>query len=157
LLEFGNRNEYVLITDIDSDIWDFEGVEKIFVPSQNPLYWFYWSNFKLPRILNKMKVDVYHSFKHITAFMLKQKKILTIHGIHSHYFAAQYHKWHETLYWKLLFRAAIKSYDRILTVAESEKNYLVEKVGYPADKFSVTYPGVKEKFKVINDELNWVK
>jgi len=46
----------------------------------------------------------------------------------------------------------VKSYDRIITVSESEKNYLVKYLGYPAELFSVTYLGAHERFKVRNDQ-----
>ena len=148
LLEVDRLNEYVRIVDSNGVGGPaYDGVEEIPVPSQNPMYWFYWSNAVLPRILRRRGVDVYHSFKHITAFWVPAAKLVTIHGIHSHYFLPQYHKRHHTWYWKSMCRLAVDRYDRIITVSESEKNYLVRHLGYPPDRFRVTHLGADDRFR----------
>ena len=159
IIEIDKINKYIILTDKKHPSWQLENVEEIQVPSLNPIYWFFWSNIILPKIIKEENVDIYHSLKHITSFLLRTKKVVTIHGIHSHYFTPQYYKWYDTIYWKLMLKLAVKNYDRILTAAENEKNYFVNNLHYPEAKFNVTYLGADDKFKVIDDKakLNEIK
>ncbi|MFW9931023.1 MAG: glycosyltransferase family 4 protein [Candidatus Thorarchaeota archaeon] len=157
IIEIDNENKYLILTDINHPSWNLKNVEEIPVPSLNPIYWFFWSNTVLPKIIKDKKVDIYHSLKHITAFLIKAKKIVTIHGIHSHYFSPQYYKWYDTLYWKMMLKLAEKSYDKILTVSENEKNFFVNNLKYSESKFSITYLGVDEKFKIIDNKSKLIE
>ncbi|MGI9543903.1 MAG: glycosyltransferase family 4 protein [Cyclobacteriaceae bacterium] len=151
LLKIDKKNRYIIITDPKHDKWECDGIEKIVVPSLNPLCWMIWSNTVLPRLLKQKGVDIYHSLKHITAFRMKAKKLVTLHGVHMHYVMPEIFKPQETLYWKLTTYIAAKRYDRIITVASAEKDYLVEKVGYQKNKFRITHLAGDERFRVIDD------
>jgi len=152
LVTIDKKNKYIIVTDINYGSWGLEGVEEIVVSSVNPLFWIVWSNTILPRLLDERKVDIYHSLKHVNAFCLRAKKVVTFHGIHSHYILPQVQKWHNTVYWKSVASMAVKTYDRIITVAQGEKNYFVKKLGFPEEMFKVTHLAAHKRFRVIEDK-----
>lgn len=152
MISFDTNNEYVIITDPEFGSWGFKDIEEIVVPSNNPIHWFIWSNTVLPKILKEKKIDIYHSLKHITAFYASAKKIVTLHGVHLHYMMPELFKRHETLYWKIATSIALREYDRIVTVAFGERNFFVEKKGYPEEKFRVTHTAGNERFSGTRNE-----
>jgi len=157
LKKIDKKNNYIIITDSKHGSWGIDGIEEIEVPSTNIIYWMIWSNIILPKKLKEHKIQIYHTFKHVTAFRLKIKKIVTLQALHSHYIIPEVYKWYETLYWKFMCSMAAKYYDRLITVAEAEKNYLVDKVGFEEKKFRVTYLGADRRYRVINDNAKLLK
>ena len=157
LLKVDQDNEYIIITDPKHGSWEHDRVDEIVVPSLNPIIWMIWSNTILPKLLEKNKVDIYHSFKHVTAFRLKAKKIVMFHGLHSHYLFPEFYKWYDSLYWKFMYSMAARNYDRLITVANAEKRYLIENLGFPENKFRVTYLAADDHFRVIDDKDNLQK
>lgn len=152
LLKVDKRHEYCLIIDHDGMDIDMEQLDKIIVPSNNPLFWLYWSNLVLPKILNRRRIDVYHSFKHVTAYHLKAKKVLTFHGGPMLYRFPDFYKWYDLLYWKFSYRLAIKTYDRIIATAKAESDFFTDKLAAPASKFRVVNLSGDERFGVIKDD-----
>src|SRR4030066_698592 len=135
LLTFDKKNQYVIITDPNHrGSWSY-GVEEIVVPSLNPLHWMFWSNTTLVSLLQEKNVDVYHTFKHVTAFSIKTKRVVTLHGLHTHYLFPQFYKWYDTIYWKTVYSLAARNYDRLVTVAGGQNKYLVKYLGFPENKF----------------------
>jgi glycosyltransferase involved in cell wall biosynthesis len=152
LLSVDHNNEYIVITDPKHRGWSRRGIEEIVVPFMNPIYWLIWSNTVLPKLLDKNKVEIYHSLKHMTAFRMKAKKIITFHGGHTLYLFPEIYRWYDLMYWKSSYSAAIRKYDRVITVANAEKKYLIENVGFPENKFRVTYLAADDRFHLIKDK-----
>lgn len=159
LFRLDQTNDYMLITDPKNRTWGYDNVSEVVVPSLNPFYWLYWSNAILPRVLTKSKVDIYHSFKHVTAYFLQAKKVLTLHGGPMLYKFPEFYTWYDRMYWKFSYKKAIKSYDRIITTAASERDFFVQNQNAPAKKFRITNLAADDRFQVIEDLklLNKVK
>ena len=47
----------------------------------------------------------------------------------------------------LINRLVVNSFDRIICISQNTKSEIVKTLGYPANKISVAYPGVDERFK----------
>jgi glycosyltransferase involved in cell wall biosynthesis len=152
LLSVDHDNKYILITDPQHRGWSHRGIEEIVVPFMNPMSWVIWSNAVLPKLLEKNKVDIYHSLKHVTAFRMKAKKIITFHGGHTLYLFPEIYKWYDLMYWKSSYSVAIQKYDRVITVANAEKQYLIQNLGFPENKFRVTYLAADDRFQIIRDK-----
>jgi glycosyltransferase involved in cell wall biosynthesis len=159
LLKLDQKNEYTIINDPNHESWGDEKTNKIVVPSLNPVRWIVWSNTILPQILEKNKVDIYHSLKHVTALRLKAKKIVTFHGGPTLYRHPEFYKRHDLIYWKLAYSLAVRKYDKVITGAEAEKRYFVEKLKFPDSKFCVTHLAADNRFRLLegNDKLQTIK
>jgi glycosyltransferase involved in cell wall biosynthesis len=143
--------EFTIITDGKHNSWHNAKVREIIVPTQNPISWVIWSNTVLARILEKEKIDVYHSFKHVTLFRSHAKKILTLHGGPALYQCPDLYKWNERAYWKSAFALALKTYDCIITDAEAEITFFANKLSLPKDKFRFAHLAADECFRIIQD------
>lgn len=152
LLRVDKSNEYIIITDPKHTGLIPPGADKIVVPSLNPIYWMVWSNTILPKLLDEKSVDVYHSFKHVTAYRLKTKNILTFHAGTMLYKFPKLYRWHDLMYWKFSYTMAARKYDRIITVCKTEKNFFKEELGFPGNKFRVTYLAPDSCFRVIQEK-----
>jgi glycosyltransferase involved in cell wall biosynthesis len=151
MFRIGREHTFLLVTDGNGCPWENEGLTRIVVPSSNPLHWLAWSNMVLPSLLARREIDVYHTLKHVTAYRLPAKKVVTFHGGHIHYILPNIFPWHDNIYWKLSYRATIRRYDRIITVAEGEKKHYVDRLGAPQQKFCVTYLAADERYRIIED------
>jgi len=152
LLKVDRNNDYLIITDRQRGSWGYDGVDEIMVPSVNPLHWMVWSNTVLQGLLERCGVDVYHSVKHVTAYRLKAKKVLTLHGGVMLDRFPNFYKWHDRMYWKYSYRMAFRTYERIITATEAEKRHYVEKHGSPETKFRITNFAADQRFRVVEDE-----
>lgn len=151
LLTVDRKNEYVIITDPKHGSWGYDGVDEVVVPSNNPLHWVAWSNTVLPELLKRRGVDVYHSFKHVTAYRLRAKKVLTSHGGGMPYLFPEFFKWYNLMYWKSSYAMAFRIYDRVIAVSHDEKRFFCEDLGYPDSKLRVTNLAASSRFRRIND------
>jgi glycosyltransferase involved in cell wall biosynthesis len=150
LIEIDKKNEYIVLSSPKDKPWNLKGVKELVVPSNNPFGWIVWSNTKLPRILRDEKVDVYHSLKHVTAFWGNFKKIITFHSARF-FFLPQHYKWYDALHWKIMYPAAARKYDCIITVSEAEKKNYMKYIGVPEIKFRVINLAADKRFRIIKD------
>ena len=142
----------MIITDKHQKNLGFYNLEQITIPSLSPSTWFIWSNTVLPRIIKRCKIDIYHSFKHVTAYYLKTNKVLTFHGGAMLYKFPEFYKWYDLLYWKLSYRSAIKLYDRIIVAAAEEQAFFMRHFAIPESKFRIVNLAADKRFRVVNDE-----
>jgi len=152
LMQFDDENKYLIIKDASQESWCHKNFTEINVPSSNPGIWYLWSNTYLPRLLSQKKIDIYHSFKHVTAYFLKQKRVLTLHGGPMLYRFPEFYTWYDRAYWKISYRTAIRFYDRIIATANAESDFFVERFGIPEDKFRVVHLAGDERFGVIKNQ-----
>ncbi|VAX11595.1 hypothetical protein MNBD_GAMMA25-1117, partial [hydrothermal vent metagenome] len=144
-------SDYLLLTDSDTEDWLRHDVEQIRVPSSNPLAWMVWSNAELPALLQKKRIDIYHTLKHVTAFRIPVKSLLTFHGAEMIYRFPKLYKWHDLVYWRLDYNLAARRYDRILTATNAEARFFADRAGIPDGRFSVTPFAADSRFRPIED------
>ncbi|MFQ5729064.1 MAG: glycosyltransferase family 4 protein [Waddliaceae bacterium] len=151
LLTIDKKNQYIILSAPKDKHWNLDGVEERVIPSNNPLSWLIWSNTVLPKMLEREQVDVYHSLKHVTAFRGKTKKIITFHSARF-FFLPQHYKWYDATHWKIMYPAAARKYDCVITVSEAEKENYVEYIrGVAENKFRVINLAADERFRIIDD------
>ncbi len=151
LVKIDKKNQYIILTAPKDKRWGFDGVDERVIPSNNPLSWLIWSNTKLPEMLEQEQVDVYHSLKHVTAFRGKTKKIITFHSARF-FFLPEHYKWYDATHWKIMYPAAARKYDSVITVSEAEKRNYVKYIGGVAEnKFRVINLAADERFQIIDD------
>lgn len=158
LLEIDKENEYFVIRTIKDRKWAIKGIKEIVIPSNNPLGWTLWSNTKLSTILRKEKIDLYHSFKHVSLLRGGLKKTITFHSAR-HFFLPEHYKWYDLLYWKISLPLAARFYDMFIVVSEAEKQLYLKFLKIPEHKVRVIHLASDRRFKFIrcSDELQKVK
>src|SRR3989344_639988 len=118
-----------------------------------------WYNYseqiKLPRLLNKYKLDLVH-FPHFNVPIFYQGKfIVTIHDITPKFFPGPKVKKSllRRLAYNLVLNQALEKSKRIITVSQYTKNNLTKYFDIDSEKIEIIYPGIGEEFKKIDSSF----
>lgn len=150
LLETDDNNEYIVLRTSRDTAWNLDGAREIVIPSNNPVNWTIWSNTKLPEILNREGVDVYHSFKHISLFRSNIRKVISFHSSRF-YLHPEHYKFADYAYWRMLSPIAARRYDAVIVVSKAEKYNFSKNINVPSSKFHVTNLASDSRFRLVND------
>ena len=153
LLRLEPDNYYLLLVDGNEASRARPGVEEIVVPAGNPLLWFLWSNTRLPRLLRQHHIDVYHTLKHVTAFRMPTRAVVTLHGAEMIYRFHRVYAWYDLLYWRIVYPVAGRRYDRLLTATDCEAELFSERKRISIEKFRKTPFAAATRFQKITDPL----
>lgn len=134
----------------------FNNIEFIKMKSQ---FLSLFEQIELPYVVNKYKdVDVFHSPSFVASPFIKCNMIMTIHDL-THIKYKSYATMFRKLYYKFIVMPCARKSVKILTVSEFSKKEIVDWLNCDENKVIVTYNGIDNNFKIINDEseLNNVK
>ncbi len=152
LLALDRSNEYVAIYPRDDEdvARTLEGFEHVrHLPTRiGPGY--VWDHVVVPQLAERAGIDLLFSPFHALPYRGSFRKVLTIHGVEYH-IVPEVLDLHNKLKWIVLEKFGLPRADRILCVSETLKDDLCRTVGIPPEKVSVTYLGVKEIFRPIED------
>lgn len=102
-----------------------------------------WEQAVFPRLLRSQRVDVVHSLGYVGPLSTASRHVVTIHDLN--------YLCHENMIRptqrKLLARmvpAVARAADHILAISEFSKNQIVEHIGVPAEKVTVTLLGARK-------------
>jgi glycosyltransferase involved in cell wall biosynthesis len=111
---------------------------------QNPLNRLYYDNIKMPNLLKRHDIDIFHGLKGVGPKLETVKTIITVHDIHVLVYP-QFAKFKDLVYWKYFSPISIKRADKIISVSEATKKDLIEKMDVPADKIEVIHESYDSK------------
>ena len=140
-----------MLTDSRTEDWLKHDVEQIRIPSSNPFAWMVWSNVELPTLLQKKRIDVYHTLKHVTAFRMPVRSLLAFYRTEMIYRFPQVYKWYDLAYWRLAYNMAARRYDCILTATNAEARFFADRAEIPDSRFRVTPFAADSSFQPIED------
>jgi glycosyltransferase involved in cell wall biosynthesis len=163
LLVIDNKNEYLFVyskLETKQIIDAFIVKDKISFPSSNYILfpsgpYSPKSQLLLPFILNRLKIDVFHSVNFILPFFFnKYRTIITVHDLIPYLFP----QWNFNsikirffLLFKMLVESAIRKADTIVTDSVNSKNDIIKACPFAAHKVEVVYLSVSKDFKKIHD------
>lgn len=109
-----------------------------------------WLNFILPLQLKRKKVDVIHMPVFYAPVIKVCRTVVTIHDMiwfdHPEYFPI----W-QRHFMKMFVPIAAKKADAIITVSDSTKKDIIQKLGIQPEKISVTHLGIAKQFGIIDE------
>jgi glycosyltransferase involved in cell wall biosynthesis len=113
------------------------------VPASSRFARYAWEQFVLPHQVKKYHIDLLHSLGYVQPFRLPCKSVVTIHDLN---FLNIGHMmpWSRRIALQFFVKQSAKAADHIITVSEFSKRQIVEVLGVPAEKVTVTYNAVKE-------------
>lgn len=115
-------------------------------PARHPLLVKIWYNFRLPRLLKKIKPDIFISPDAISSLKLTIPNLTVIHDINFvHRPDDLPKKWSD--FYNKYTPIFIEKADRIATVSEFSKADIIKTYKTSPSKIDVVYNGVKTKFK----------
>ncbi len=113
-----------------------------------------WISFReqwtIPRILHRLKIDLFHSPSFVAPFFCPCKMVMTIHDL-NHIMLPQYYTPMHQFYYNTVVRYSTKRSACVLTVSSFSKSEIIKNLGVPSEKVFVTYNGVSETYKAVED------
>lgn len=107
---------------------------------------------ELPLVLNKFKKDyMFHSPSFSCSPFIKNKSFITIHDL-NHLALPQYYSKFHKYYYKYIVKPFSLRCKKIFTVSEFSKQEIIKWLKCKENKVVVTYNGIDDKFKPINNK-----
>lgn len=110
-----------------------------------------WEQKEIPSVLRKVKADLFHAPSFVAPMFVPCKMIMTIHDL-NHMVLPQFYTFFHQFYYQVIVRNSIKKSQYILTVSKFSKKEIVRTLGLSANKIFVTYNGVSERYRPIEDK-----
>ena len=115
-------------------------------PARHPVLWYLWFEYSVPRVLRRIKPDVFLSTDGYLSLKADCPQVLVVHDLAFEHFPNHVNRLTLRYYKHFTPRYARKA-TRIATVSAYSKNDLVERYGTSPDKIDVVYNGANEAFK----------
>jgi len=152
IFELDKDNDYYIFL-LEPNFSEFKipnsRVHKVKVDS----YWYsYAEQTKFLKAINKQKLDLMH-FPHFNApIFYSGKRIHTIHDITPKFFPGHKQKsWYRKKAYQMTIRASLKKSAKIITISQNTKTDLMKHFNTAADKIEVTYLGIEDQFKKVEN------
>jgi len=120
-------------------------------PARHPVLWHIWFEISLPRILKKIKPNLFLSPDGFLSLKTNVPSLAVIHDLnfaHNPTDLVKTHAWFYNRYFPKYAKKAV----RIATVSEFSKNDIAKQYGISTGKIDVVYNGVSERFSPISKE-----
>ncbi len=123
----------------------------VWPPARHPLLWYIWFEWMIPRVLNKIKPDIFISLDTYTSVRWKGRKITGIHDIAFALFDGQVDQLTEKFF-RHYTPKYISTSEKIITVSNSTKNDLLNFYHCPEDKIVVSTNAAAEFYQPLKEE-----
>ena len=150
LMLIDKKNDYIILYDAEHGKGGYRNADERIAPSSNILRRLIWDHTRLPSLLKKERVDIYHSFKHLSAFKSSTKLIYTIHaaGIHDP----------TIIDFKLfylndvIFKFMVKTTTCFIALTEADKEHFINWSGVEKERIRITPLAADDRFHEIADD-----
>jgi len=119
--------------------------------ARHPVLYYIWFEFSIPRILKKIKPDLFLSPDAYLSLSTRVKSIAVFHDLNFEHFPEDL-PFLERLYYKHFFPKYARKADRIVTVSEFSKRDIINQYDIDDKRIDVVYNGANERFKPISAE-----
>jgi glycosyltransferase involved in cell wall biosynthesis len=120
-------------------------------PARHPLLWKFWFDVQVPRMLRRIRADLFISLDGFCSLTSRVPQCLVIHDLGFLHFPEGYKKTHLS-YYKRYTPSFVKKAAVVATVSEFSKKDLLRQYGPPPEKIKVVYNGVKPIFRPLDAE-----
>lgn len=119
-------------------------------PARHPLLWYYWFEYAVPKVLEKINPDIFISTDGYLSLSSKIKTLIVIHDLAFEHFP-KHISWSAGKYYKHFSPKYARKADRIATVSEYSKKDITEKYNITPDKIDVVYNGSDELYQPLSE------
>ncbi len=120
-------------------------------PARHPILWKTWFDFTVPRILRKIKPDIFVSTDGFASLRTTIPQITTIHDL-----AFEHYPEHLPFKFRYYLRKYTPKFARkvnhIVTVSSFSKQDIKQRYNIPDDKISIVYNGAHTEYKPLDQE-----
>jgi len=118
--------------------------------ARHPFLYYIWFEYSIPRILQKIKPDLFLSPDAYLSLSSGLKSLAIFHDLNFEHYPEDL-PYLERLYYRKFFPKYARKADRIVTVSEFSKRDIINQYDVSADKIDVVYNGANEQFKPISE------
>ncbi len=119
-------------------------------PARHPILFYLWFEFSIPRVLKKIKPDIFVSPDAYLSLSSDVDDLIVIHDLNFEHFP-EHLPWLVRKYYRYFTPRFAKKAKRIATVSQFSKNDIVEQYGINSNKIDVLYNGSNNLFKPISN------
>lgn len=120
-------------------------------PARHPLLIYYWNEWLVPNLLNRLKPDVYLSLDGFISKRAKYKQYAVVHDVNFLVYP-QYLTWSIRKLYDYFFTKHIHYANRIGTVSHFSKSEIIKYFNYPEHKIDVIYNASNLKVREVKQE-----
>jgi glycosyltransferase involved in cell wall biosynthesis len=139
------RHEYVVFTDRPADFAG-TGVETVAVPLRSTYHQVCWDHARLPGLVRRSGVALYHGTKSIRPRRCVVPVVVTVHDL-AVYARPETFAWPQRLHFRLTVPSSVAHAARVIAVSEHARGDLVARFGIDPDRVRVVPLGVAERFR----------
>lgn len=118
---------------------------ELFPPTRHPVLQYIWFEHSMPRLLKKLKADLFLSTDGYASLHTKVPVVDVIHDLNFEYYPQDI-PWIDSKYLKRMFPAYARKAKRVATVSEYSKNDIVNLYNVAPERIDVVYNGVNESY-----------
>ena len=143
------EHHFIFIFDrpYSSDYIFAENVTPVVIgpPTRHPLLWYFWFEFRIPRVLKKYKADLFLSPDGYLSLRTKVPQLAVIHDINFVHRPDDL-PWLKARYYNRYFKKFARLAKRIATVSFYSKEDITRSFKVDYDKIDVVYDGINQIF-----------
>lgn len=129
----------------------------LYPPARHPLLIYYWNEWAVPNLLNKLMPDVYISTDGFISHRAKYKQYAVVHDV-NFLVSPTFIPWSYRKLYEYFFVKHIHHAQRIATVSEFSKSEIKKYLNFPEDKIDVVYSASNLQYREVHpDELSNIK
>ena len=118
-------------------------------PARHPLLWKIWFDLKIPRVLRKIKADVFISPDGFCSLATRVPQCIVVHDLGFLHHPGAYKRSHFH-YLKFFTPRFLAKAGAVVTVSELSKHDILSHYPLPSEKIKVVYSAVKDIFKPLD-------
>lgn len=119
--------------------------------ARHPFLYYAWFEFSIPKVLKKIKADLFFSPDGYLSLSTKFKSMNVFHDLNFEHYPKDL-PYLERKYYTHFFPKYAHKAERIATVSEYSKSDIIKQYNVPADKIDVVYNGASEAFKPLKPD-----
>jgi glycosyltransferase involved in cell wall biosynthesis len=148
------EHEFIFIFDrkFDDEFIIAKNVTPVVVgpPARHPVLFYLWFEHSIPKILKKIKADIFISPDAFCSLKTKVKTLLVIHDLNFEHYP-EHLPWLIQKYYRYYTPRFARKATRIATVSEFSKHDIVKQYKIDPEKIDVVYNGANSLFRPLSD------
>ena len=136
----------------ESFVFSDNVIPKVVYPqARHPFLYYLWFEQSVPRLLDKIRPDVFVSPDAFNSLKSRHKSLIVVHDLNFEHHP-EILPWLERKYYLHYTPLFVRKADRIATVSEYSKQDIVNQYGINPARIDVTYNGANERFRPLSEE-----
>ncbi len=121
-------------------------------PARHPVLWYWWFEISVPRVLKKIKADVFFSPDGYCSLKSRVPTLMTMHDLAYLHYPGQVDSLTQR-YYRHFVPKFLNRAEKVATVSDYVKNDIAQNLQIPSDKIFMAYNGAREEFQPVEEEI----